>query len=95
MNQSNSIVTKMSTRELLIAIYQSCNKLGDSMSKPIWLTNEDLTKQLGVSRRTLYQWRQEHKITFYQVNRSIVYKLEDVVKFLEKYKVSCNEEKPD
>lgn len=91
MTRNNSNIVSMSNRDLLTAIYQSLVKFDMSANIPIWLTNEDLIKQLGVSRRTLFQWRQERKITFYQVNRSIVYKLEDVLAFLEKYKISCNE----
>jgi len=85
-------IAKMSDRELMIEIYKSFSKFSGS-GNSIWLTNEEMVKQLGVSRRTLYQWRHERRITFYQVNRSIVYKIDDVIRFLEKYKFSCNEEK--
>jgi len=84
-------ISQMSDRSLLIEIYRHILSDG-SKHHTVFMTNEDMERQLGVSRRTLYQWRQERRIPYYKVNRSIVYKCDDVLEFLNRYRVSVHEQ---
>lgn len=52
-----------------------------------WLTGDEVTQILRVSKRTLQNYRDQREISFYQIGRKIYYKSIDVDEFLERYHI--------
>lgn len=58
----------------------------------IW-NNEQLCKELNVSKRTVASWRANGKITYSKIDGLIFYSKKDVLTFLEEHKVKSNKRK--
>ena len=52
-----------------------------------WLSTDDVCWILGISKRTLQNYRDQRKLPFYQVGRKIYYKGVDVDAFLEQHHI--------
>jgi excisionase family DNA binding protein len=57
---------------------------GGSAKRPF--NNKSLSEYLGVSTRTLQNWRDEGKISYTQVKEVILYSMDDVEAFMKKHK---------
>jgi len=66
---------------------------GPSLLIKKWLSNEDVCKLLGVSKRTLQNYRDQRLISFSQVGRKIFYRSSSVDTLLEQHHVRSNYEK--
>lgn len=53
----------------------------------VWLTNEDVSKLLKVSKRLLQEYRNQGKISFSQIAGKIYYKASDIELYLNKHYV--------
>ena len=53
--------------------------------KAKWLTGDEVCHLLGISKRTLQNYRDKRIIPFTQIGRKIYYKASDVDDFLERY----------
>jgi excisionase family DNA binding protein len=60
-----------------------------------WLTIDDVCWILGVSKRTLQNYRDQRRIPYYQVGRKIYFKGLDVDEFLEAHHVKSVKENRD
>jgi len=60
---------------------------GPSLLVKKWLSNEDVCCLLGISKRTLQNYRDQRRIPFYQIGRKIYYKVNDVDYFLEMHHI--------
>lgn len=49
-----------------------------------YLTDEELSKKIRLSRRTLQEYRTEGKIPYYQIGGKVLYKQSDIIKMFEK-----------
>lgn len=58
----------------------------------IW-NNDQLCKELNVSKRTVATWRSKGKIIFSKIDGLIFYTKKDVLAFLEEHKVKFNKRK--
>ncbi len=58
----------------------------------IW-NNDQLCKELNVSKRTVATWRANGKIIFSKIDGLIFYTKKDVLAFLEEHKVKSNKRK--
>lgn len=58
-----------------------------TMQDKEFMTVEDVSKLLKVSRMTVYRWIKAGKLTGYKVGRSYLFKKEDINDFVEKNKV--------
>ena len=73
--------------EYLTSIKSDITKISSfitATSTSEWLTNSDVQKMLGVSSKTLQNYRKEGKIGFSQVSKKIYYRHSDVQNFLNK-----------
>lgn len=61
------------------------NKDGIGPSLGTWLTNEEVSKLLQVSKRTLQKYRDEGKIGFSQIGSKIYYRSTDISAILENH----------
>lgn len=53
-----------------------------------WITDKEVAEMIGASRQTIIKWRVEGKgIPYYQIGRSIRYKLQDVLDYMEARRV--------
>jgi hypothetical protein len=52
--------------------------------KDIFVDNQEFLILMNVSKRTAQTWRDEGKISFSQIGSKIYYKMEDVLKMLDK-----------
>ena len=59
---------------------------GQSGSTKRPFNNKSLSEYLGVSTRTLQNWRDEGKISYTQVKEVILYSMDDVESFMKKHK---------
>jgi excisionase family DNA binding protein len=55
-----------------------------------WLTVDDVCHVLGLSKRTLQNYRDQRRIPFYQVGRKIYFKMIDVDDFLERHHIKAS-----
>ena len=58
-----------------------------------WLSCDDVCWMLGISKRTLQNYRDQRRLTFYQVGRKIYFRGIDVDDFLEKHHIKSIFEK--
>lgn len=76
-DQYNEIVNKIEETKSLI---ENSNK----SPKDIFVDNQEFLKLMSVSKRTAQTWRDEGKIAFSQIGSKIYYKMDDVLKMLDK-----------
>ncbi len=57
----------------------------------IWLDNQETSKILHVTNRTLQRYRDERLITFSQIGSKILYKRSDVERFLANHQIIAME----
>lgn len=70
----------------LQAIKENINsKDGSGPSFGTWLTTEEVSKLLKVSKRTLQNYRDEGKLGFSQIGSKIYYRSSDIDAFLEEH----------
>lgn len=62
------------------------------MNNEKWLSDRQAQHYLGVSRTTLYRYRTEGLIRYFQVGKLLRYRLEDLDAFLLNYEIEHNEE---
>lgn len=55
---------------------------GLSHLRKIWLTGDEVIHLLGISKRTLQNYRDQRKLPFSQVGRKIYYKASDIEEYL-------------
>ena len=60
---------------------------GLSLLTKKWLTGDEVCHILGISKRTLQNYRDQRKITFYQIGRKIYYKASEVDDLLERHHI--------
>ena len=60
-----------------------------------WISNREAMGILGVSSRTLQRYRDTGRIPFFKMGRNCRYRLSDVERALEKYRINGREETPD
>lgn len=69
--------------ELLDTIRQALKNRTPHLNGEKFLSNRDVCKMLHISSRTLQDWRDTGKISFFQIKGKILYKQSDVLKWLE------------
>lgn len=69
--------------ELLDTIQQALKSRTPHLNGEKFLSNRDVCKMFHVSSRTLQNWRDTGKIPFIQIKGKILYKLSEVLKWLE------------
>lgn len=69
--------------ELLGAIEDMVDNCKPSLSGEYYLTDQELSKQLKISRRALQDYRNQGKIPFIHMGGKVLYKESDIVKMLE------------
>ena len=78
MKETNITISKEELKELIEnAVYKAIN--GQAVNCEI-LTENELSKRIGISKVTLGKYRKEGKIPFSQVGRSIRYDYKEVQK---------------
>lgn len=50
-----------------------------------WMSSEEVCDYIGITKITLQRWRDQSKITYYQIGRTIRYKKSDIDAFMENY----------
>lgn len=60
-----------------------------------WISNREAMGILGVSARTLQRYRNTGRIPFFKMGRNCRYRLLDVERTLETYRIDRGEEHPD
>ena len=81
MNQTNEYQTFI---DVMTRLSEVVSKLTDPPQKTIY-SNQELSKFLEVSTRTLQNWRDRGMIGYSKVGKNIFYKLSDVLDMLNKY----------
>ena len=61
----------------------------EKQPKEIWIDNEDLSKMLKVTKRTIQNYRDNGIISFSQVGSKLYYRLSDVEEMLLKHHVKA------
>ena len=80
--------------ELIKAFFDSLDKIrqfidgideisGKTLYGEKYITDEELSKQIHLSRRTLQDYRTNGKIPYYQIGGKVLYKASDIIKLLE------------
>ena len=67
-----------------------CNRkeeTGLSLLNKKWLTGDEVCHILGISKRTLQNYRDQRRIPFYQTGRKIYFKSIEVDDFLERHHI--------
>ena len=67
-----------------------CNRkeeTGLSLLNKKWLTGDEVCHILGISKRTLQNYRDQRRIPFHQISKKIYYKATDVDDFLEMHHI--------
>ena len=54
-----------------------------------WLTSDEVCRLLGISKRTLQNYRDNKLIPFSQIGRKIYYKAEDINNYLERHYIKA------
>jgi len=97
----NSLLTK--TTPQITAFFDSIDRMLDRIemlakkAKPPlngerFLTDQELSQRLKISRRTLQEYRNEGKIPYYHIGAKVLYKESDIEKMLkENYRKAFNE----
>jgi excisionase family DNA binding protein len=83
----------MKTNSNAILQPQDVEEKGIRILTKRWLTIEDVTWILGISKRTLQNYRDQRRLPFYQVGRKIYFKGTDVDLFLEAHHIKSIYEK--
>ncbi|MDO5570333.1 MAG: helix-turn-helix domain-containing protein [Bacteroidales bacterium] len=60
----------------------SLQRMTESGSKAVWLTGDEVCRQLRITPRTLQTYRDRRLIGFTQINRKFYYRQEEVGRFL-------------
>ena len=82
METINTTITIEELKELIEnAVYKAIN--GQTVNHEI-ITENELSKRIGISKVTLHKYRKEGKIPFSQVGRSIRYDFIEVMQTLKK-----------
>lgn len=55
--------------------------------KRLWMTNSEVCELLGVTPRTLQNYRKDKKLAYSRVGNQYNYKVSDVKNFIEKFRV--------
>ncbi|NGP89693.1 helix-turn-helix domain-containing protein [Fodinibius halophilus] len=71
------------TKAIKEAVKEELPKYQNSFQKD-WLSTEEVMEMLSVSRRTVQNYRDEGKISYFQHGRKILYPREGVEEFLRK-----------
>ncbi len=90
---SNDLITNESPR--IIEFFQSIDKLLDSVErmakeqKPLfngerYFTEKEVAEKLHISRRTLFEWRENGKLPYIKIGSKILYRQSDIQTSLEK-----------
>lgn len=66
---------------------EQVNETGLSLLIKKWLTGDEVCHVLGISKRTLQNYRDQRRISFYQIGRKIYYKATDVDDLLERHHI--------
>ena len=59
---------------------------------PEMMSIDEVTEYLGVSRQTIRNWRMQGKLGYYQLNRRIVFRRDEVDQFLLARRVPARKE---
>lgn len=57
------------------------------------IDNEEFIKLMNISSRTAQTWRDQGKVTFYQINHKIYYDMKSIHELLEKNKIQAFKKK--
>lgn len=74
---------KALTQAVKEAVKEELPKYQNSFQKD-WLSTEEVMEMLNVSRRTVQNYRNEGKISYFQQGRKILYPREGIEEFLRK-----------
>jgi len=77
----------MFNNQLSILQPEQVNETGQGLLIKKWLTGDEVCHILGISKRTLQNYRDQRKIPFYQIGRKIYYKATDVDDLLERHHI--------
>lgn len=90
--------------EAIVSLFQTLNEVQEAIREALkrrtphlngekYLTNNDVSKLLNLSTRTLQDWRDNGVISYIQISGKILYRQSDVLKLLEShYQESWQEE---
>jgi excisionase family DNA binding protein len=76
--------------ELVKNVNVICAELACKMPKDrkrLWMTNSEVCQLLDVTPRTLHNYRKEKKIAYSRIGNQYSYKISDVKRFIEKFRV--------
>jgi MerR family transcriptional regulator, repressor of the yfmOP operon len=59
----------------------------------LWLTSDEVCHLLGISKRTLQNYRNNGILPFSQIGRKIYYKASDIDDYLERHYIKANYQK--
>jgi excisionase family DNA binding protein len=62
--------------------FNRIEETGLSLIRKTWLTGDEVIHLLGISKRTLQNYRDQRKLPFSQVGRKIYYKASDIEEYL-------------
>jgi len=62
-----------------------------TIAKP-YLSFEEASNYLSLSKATLYQYTSKHVLPFYKIRRKILFKVTELNEFVEKHRISSNAE---
>jgi len=79
--------------EIQEAIKEACKRRTPHLNGEKYLSNNEVSKLLNLSTRTLQDWRNNGVISYIQISGKILYRQSDILKLLEdNFKKSWREE---
>lgn len=95
LDKKSELITSLfrSLDELQEAIKESFKRRTPHLSGEKYLTNNEVSKLLSLSTRTLQDWRDNGVISYIQISGKVLYRQSDILKLLEShYEKSWREE---
>lgn len=95
LDKKSELITSLfrSLDELQEAIKESFKQRTTHLSGEKYLTNNEVSKLLSLSTRTLQDWRDNGVISYIQISGKVLYRQSDILKLLEShYEKSWREE---
>lgn len=95
LDKKSELITSLfhSLDELLEAIKESFKRRTPHLNGEKYLTNNEVSKLLSLSTRTLQDWRDNGVISYIQISGKVLYRQSDILELLEShYEKSWREE---
>lgn len=91
-----SLIDKITTEivEGIVKELRSYRAPEGKQTEPVkkYLTLEEASNYLGLSKKTLYQFTHKKTIPYYKPNRNIYFNVEDLDKWITQHRISSEEE---